>query len=269
MKEMKMLDLERIDLPELCGALENHSEMSWWLDPRTGELHVQNDGTWDGEDVDEDFEPAQAYRRVEAVDSRESYRDMEDFAASVREPRARDLLQRAIAGRGAFRRFKDTLLQFPDLRAAWFRLHDLRMQRRAIEWLRDEALLEHAAAERALAARADPESPELSGPFDAEAIARAVASDLRRLYGERLRNVLLYGSWARGDARTDSDIDLLVVLDRVDDRWTERTHMSDVLYRHSLENDTLVSVLPVSETDFARPTQQVIRNARAEGVAVA
>ena len=60
---------------------------------------------------------------------------MEDFIRRVRDPRARDLLERAIAGRGAFRRFKDTLLDFPDLRPVWFAFHDARMERRAIEWL--------------------------------------------------------------------------------------------------------------------------------------
>jgi predicted nucleotidyltransferase len=52
------------------------------------------------------------------------------------------------------------------------------------------------------------------GPFDPHEIARDVARDLRRLYGDRLSSVLLFGSWARGDAHPESDIDLVVVLDR-------------------------------------------------------
>jgi predicted nucleotidyltransferase len=50
---------------------------------------------------------------------------------------------------------------------------------------------------------------------EVERIAALVAEDLRQLYGQRLRQVLLFGSWARGDATDDSDIDLMVVLDRV------------------------------------------------------
>jgi hypothetical protein len=42
-------------------------------------------------------------------------------------------------------------LGFPELREAWFRFHDARMQRRAIGWLRDRGLIAVADAERAIA----------------------------------------------------------------------------------------------------------------------
>jgi len=270
MKEMKMLDLERIDLGELCHALEDHSDlMSWWIDPKTGALHNFGDGMWDGEDVNKDFEPPEGLRRVEPLDSRESYADLEDFTARVRDPRAHELLERSIAGRGAFRRFKDTLAEFPDLRAAWFKFHDTRTERRAIEWLRDEGIVYGEAAERALAARADPDLPQIAGPFDAHSIARAVADDLRALYGKRLRKVVLFGSWARGDAHPESDIDLLVVLDRADDRVQELERMDPILYKHSLDNDSVVSVLVVSESDYTSAQRPTLIRARAEGVPIA
>jgi hypothetical protein len=269
MKKMKRLELDRIDLEELCHALEDHSDLSsWFIDSRTGKLHLFSDSMWDGEDVGRDFEPPDDCHRIEPLDSRESYQDLAEFTAMVRDPKTRDLLERAIAGRGAFRRFKDVLAEFPELRAAWFKFHDARLERRAIEWLRDEGLVTEAEADRAVAARPDPDQPEIGGPFDAQAIARAVADDLKGLYGKRLRKVLLYGSWARGDARPDSDIDLLIVLDRVDDRFQERHVMSEILYKHSLANDTVVSGLPVAESDFADSQRPVIVNARREGYAV-
>lgn len=267
---MKKLDLDRIDLSELCHALEDHSgEMSWWLDPRTGELHLLGDSMWDGEEVGRDFEPPARFRRVEPLDSRESYGDLEDFTARVRDPRARELLERAIAGRGAFRRFKDVLTEFPDLRVAWFKFHDARTERRAIEWLRDAEIVAEDAAERAISARPDPDLPPIAGPFDAREIARAVASDLRALYGTRLRKVVLYGSWARGDAHPESDIDLLVVLDRVESRWREHERMNEVLYRHSLDHDTVVSALTVDEAEFGQPRRPVLIRAAAEGEPIA
>jgi predicted nucleotidyltransferase len=272
MKEMKMLDLDRIDLGQIAMALEDHSfEHQWLLDPRTGE-------TWMDSEYGDDAELDTALRErgldrdalvpIEPRGSREGYRDMEDFIERIRDPKAHDLLDRAIAGRGAFRRFKDTLFDFPELREAWFAFHDARVERRAIEWLRSQALVDEAQAERAIDARPDPAPPELSGVFDPHEVARAVAAELRQLYGERLREVILFGSWARGDAHPESDIDLLVVLDRVESSWEERKRMDDILWRHSLENDTVVVAIPVAEERFRRAGEPVLINARREGVAI-
>ena len=104
---------------------------------------------------------------------------------------------------------------------------------------------------------------------DAREVARGVARDLRELYGERLRNVLLFGSWARGDAHPESDIDLLVVLDEVPSRQRELARMNGVLWRHSLQNDTVVTEIPVSEAEYLEPTEPFILRARTEGLPVA
>lgn len=37
--------------------------------------------------------------------------------------------------------------------------------------------------------------------------------ELRRIYGIHLKQIILYGSYARGDYRDDSDIDLMVLVD--------------------------------------------------------
>src|SRR5207247_10458370 len=100
--------------------------------------------------------------------------------------------------------------------------------------------------------RPDPELPEIVRPFDARAIARAVADDLRALYGKRLRKILLFGSWARGDAHPESDIDLLVVLDQATDRAVEHGRMNPILDRYCWENETVVTALIVSEADLER-----------------
>ncbi|MGH2490219.1 MAG: UPF0158 family protein [Candidatus Limnocylindria bacterium] len=263
---MKTLELDQIDLDDLCQALEDHTGLSsWFIDIKTGKLHLFSDSMWDGKDVGRDFEPPDDCRRIDPIDSRESYDDLAEFTAMVRDPKARDALQRAIAGRGAFRRFKDVLANLPELRAAWFKFHDTRLERRAIEWLRDEGLITDDQADRGIAARPDPQLPAIAGSFDAEQIARDVTQDLRRLYGDRLRKVVLFGSWARGDAHPESDIDLLVVLDRVDDRWQEHARMSETLYKHSLDNDTVVSALVVSEHDFKVANRPVLVRVRAEG----
>jgi predicted nucleotidyltransferase len=264
---MTMLDLDQLDLSDLCMALEDNSpEHAWWLDPSSGELEFWSEF---GETHDDEHPDERGLVVVEPVDSSEAYSDMEDFANGVPDPRARDLLLRAIAGRGAFRRFKDTVFEFEELREAWFRFHDARMQRRAIRWLTDRGLIPEDVAEQALAAHPEAQLPASVGPTDAVSVAREVADELRDIYGGRLRHVVLYGSWARGDAHPESDIDLLVVLDHVHSRRAELDRMNQVLWRHSLRNDTVVTELPISEAEYRDSDEPVLIRARAEGVAVA
>jgi hypothetical protein len=43
----------------------------------------------------------------------------------------------AINGKGAFRRFKDVLLDYPEERERWFQFKGAKEQKRALEWLDD------------------------------------------------------------------------------------------------------------------------------------
>jgi hypothetical protein len=263
-----VLDLETVDLSLICEALEDHSpDHAWWFDPRSGDVEPRFE-PWSDEEDDEDPE-SRGLILIQPTFSGESYGDLEDFIERVRDHRARDLLERAISGRGAFRRFKDTLFDIPELRDAWFKFHDARMERRALEWLVDKELVDPAVAERAILEREDPELPELSGPFDPHEVARRATEELRGLYGDRLRQVLLFGSWARGDAHPESDIDLLVVLDQVESVWDELRTMDKVLWRHSFDNDTVISAIPVAEADLKRPGSAVLIRAKTEGLAIA
>jgi hypothetical protein len=262
-----MLDPEQLDLADLALALEDHSEEhSWWLDTDTGEVEPH----FSGEPETAHF-PVSDDRRlilVEPLPPAIGYGDMEDFVSFVREPRTRDLLERAIAGRGAFRRFKDTLLDYPELRQAWFSFHDARGERRAIEWLLEHELVAPDAAEAALARRPEPTVPDVAGLLDAQGVAHRVALDLQRIYRERLRGVLLFGAWASGEAHPEAELELLVVLEALDDRWEERRRMDGVMWRHSVRNDTVVTGIPVTEAELERGDTPLLSRALAEGVRV-
>jgi hypothetical protein len=75
------------------------------------------------------------YRRVEPVSSREQYRWMERFIATVDEGPLRQRLLQSIDGKGAFRRFKDVLMSFPVDRERWFTFRSERLRMCMEGWL--------------------------------------------------------------------------------------------------------------------------------------
>ncbi len=261
-----MLDPDDVDLADLAFALEDHSpEHTWWVDPASGEVKADflRRMTVRG------HVPGAGLVPVQPLPTTVGYGDMEDFAGQVRDSHVRTLLEQALAGRGAFRRFKDALLDYPALRRSWFAFHDARWELRALEWLADEDLADPGAVAEAVAARAEPAAEPLSGVLDAEGVARRAARDLRRLYRERLRRVVLVGSWARGDAHPDAELELLVVLDAVEDRWKEKARMDRVMWRHSIRNDTVLTETPVASADYEDAATPRLARARSEGVRVA
>jgi hypothetical protein len=262
---MTMLDVASVDLVDLAQALQDHSyEHSWWFDPKTGAVELW--GAYVRDELGEDHPEQRGLVAIEPLDSSEAWQDMADFAAAVPDPAVRRRLERAIEGRGAFRRFKDELLEHPELREGWFALADARVERRALQWLADEGLVDAAEVEREIAARSDPPPPAPAG--DRFVLARAVADGLRALYGERLQRVIVFGSSARADADDESDLDLLVVLDDMRSSWVEGAHMDEVLWRHTLESGIVVSALPVRAADLEPPRRPLLVRALADGIAV-
>lgn len=79
--------------------------------------------------------------------------------------------------------------------------------------------------------------------------------------------VILYGSQARGDARPDSDVDVLVVL-RTLETPEDRERVLDLVTDLSLEREVLVSRVSVSEGYFLTRQGPFLRNVRREGIPV-
>jgi predicted nucleotidyltransferase len=89
---------------------------------------------------------------------------------------------------------------------------------------------------------------------------------LAEIYGERLRGLYLYGSYARGDFQPDSDIDVLVVLDGEIRPSQEIDRISNRVADICLDHNVLIATFPVSEKWFKERKSPLFENVRREGV---
>lgn len=118
-----------IDWMALEVAFESHDPTHRaWLDATSGAIHTADT-------------PAGAHWiRIDAIPSREQYRMMERFIATVTNAALKEALQDAIVGKGAFRRFKDAVSRFPDERKRWFAFRDALLHRFILDWLKSHKL---------------------------------------------------------------------------------------------------------------------------------
>ena len=93
---------------------------------------------------------------------------------------------------------------------------------------------------------------------------------LEEHFGERLVQLTLFGSYARGDARADSDVDVAVVLDRIDspaERMLPMELTGDLIVSHEFVITPLV--LSVSELALLRQREDLLAsNLDREGIAI-
>ena len=81
-----------------------------------------------------------------------------------------------------------------------------------------------------------------------------------------MKDVILYGSWARGEATEESDIDMVIILEGKVVPGKEIDRMIDIITEINLKYGVLISVYPVSGEDYSATNSPLLINIRREGV---
>jgi uncharacterized protein len=98
-------------------------------------------------------------------------------------------------------------------------------------------------------------------------ILNEFSAEVHRCFGDRLKNIILFGSRARGDHSLDSDYDCLLIFDNVSPLLIDSIDdiTADFLYKYNV----LFSAFPVSETNYKKQNfNPLFMNIRQDGIAL-
>jgi uncharacterized protein len=96
-------------------------------------------------------------------------------------------------------------------------------------------------------------------------ILRRYRAALSEMYGERLDRVVLFGSRARGDARSDSDYDIAIFLKALPDRWAELDRLAKLRVDFLDETDAFFDAKPYPAEAY-QERSPLMHEIRQEGV---
>jgi predicted nucleotidyltransferase len=89
---------------------------------------------------------------------------------------------------------------------------------------------------------------------------------LGRIYANRLCGVYLFGSYARQEQDSESDLDILIVLADINRYSEEIKRTSDITSRLSLKYYVSISRVFIKEVDWQSADTSLLRDAREEAV---
>ncbi|MEK7756373.1 MAG: nucleotidyltransferase domain-containing protein [Planctomycetota bacterium] len=90
---------------------------------------------------------------------------------------------------------------------------------------------------------------------------------LLQLYGSRLHALCLFGSYARGEADAESDVDVLIVLDDFTRYGAEVDRTSELVASLSLHYAVSISTVFVRRADWLHGDSPFLANVRKEAIA--
>jgi predicted nucleotidyltransferase len=99
-------------------------------------------------------------------------------------------------------------------------------------------------------------------------ILKQLKQSLQNLYGKKLVDIILFGSYAKKMADQNSDVDILIILDDEFDLDIEIARTSYIIANLCLEYDLLISRLFMSQAYYTTHQSALLRNIHQEGIQI-
>lgn len=102
--------------------------------------------------------------------------------------------------------------------------------------------------------------------MDARWLLQQVRQRLVPVYGQRLKGLVLYGSEARGEAESDSDVDVLVLLEGEVHLLEDISKIVDATYDLVLSTGRPLHAMPARNDEYLQQESPLYIRARQEGI---
>lgn len=106
-------------------------------------------------------------------------------------------------------------------------------------------------------------------PQAMQSLIEQYIAEIKEIYGLYLRQIILYGSYARGNFKPDSDVDIMILLDISElDLKAYSQQLSYMTYDFNLDHDIDIKPIAKSEAHFKKWSQNYpfYANIQKEGV---
>lgn len=78
-------------------------------------------------------------------------------------------------------------------------------------------------------------------------------AEIKKIYGSHVREIILYGSYARGDFKLDSDVDIMILLDMSDLELKSYSRaLSYMTYDFNMDNELDIKPIAKSQAHFEK-----------------
>lgn len=92
---------------------------------------------------------------------------------------------------------------------------------------------------------------------------------LKPIYGDALKSVILFGSYARGEERDGWDIDVLLLLDMTQEEMNRKDEeLCELTFEYEVGHDLEISPVTLTVTEFLRwrNIHEFLQNVQKDGV---
>jgi len=92
--------------------------------------------------------------------------------------------------------------------------------------------------------------------------------ELKKIYAGNMKQTILFGSYARGNFHAESDIDILIILENMENPYNEIDKIADIKFDFMLKYNIIITCLFTDTKKMQQRIEPVYYNIEREGIII-